>query len=103
MPIDWSRVAVRLNRSAGTYRWPPGVRRDPLCKTRWTDHDLWFVLDGKGAMRVGDEVFRIDPGRCLWLRPARTYDYWQDPGQRLSYNFVHFDLLGSRGRVLDNR
>jgi len=100
MAVDWSNVEVRLGRWAGSLRWPRGVRRDPATRTRWPDNDMWFIWAGRGGIRVRDRAYHLEPGVCVWLRRGRTYDYWQDPGQRLGYYYVHFDLIAADGHVL---
>ena len=99
MDIDWPNTTVRLNRWSGTYYWPKDADRD-LSDEQYKEHMLWFLLDGRGAIQADDRVFRISPGSCVWLRPGKTYDYWQDAGQQLKYHYVSFDLLDTNGKVL---
>ena len=103
MEIDWSSVTLRLNRWAGTDRWPIGVVRSSQAHDHWLDHNAWCIIDGHGSLIADGEQIGLVPGVFIWMRPGGKYDYKQAPGQQLTYHYAHFDLLDEQGKVLKVR
>ena len=101
MNIDWSKTTVRLKeKHIGRSHWPRGTithqRRESQLQT---DHDLWYILGGRGRAVMRNGSFELLPGTVLWMRPGGEYKITQDPGDPLSMNFIHFDLMDKKGSV----
>lgn len=79
--------------ACGATRCEPGWSWRP----RLTDHDLWFVVQGRGEAHHQGEVHDLHPGSLLWLRPGTTGRFTQDPHHRLTVVFCHFDLVAADG------
>lgn len=87
--------AVRLRPSAncGISRCEPGWEWRP----RPVDHDLWFVVQGRGHAAYEGDHFDLHPGSLLWLRPGTTGHFTQDLRHRLTVVACHFSLLDAAG------
>ena len=77
------------------------------CEPDWSwsvenlpDLDLWYVAAGAGWIDDGERRMPIGAGDCLILRPGGSYASGHDPALPLSLVCIHFDLVGSDGRVL---
>lgn len=84
-------LRVRLG-GMGRVRCEPGWHLGPDWAPRLTDYDLWFVWAGRGRMHVEGSGVDLGPGSVIWMRPGRRYEATQDPGDRLTVNYVHFEL-----------
>lgn len=86
-PLALSNL-LRLNNAPLFHHCEPGWHWAP---PPLTDYDLWWVLEGRGRFRLGDQTFDLRPGRCFVLRPASRIQASQDPAFRLLVFAVHFD------------
>src|SRR5699024_9699685 len=98
LPFVAGRLGVRAvpAPACGVTRCEPGWSWQP----RLEDHDLWFVVHGRGEAQYLDEVHDLHPGSLLWLRPGSTGRFTQDPHHRLTVVSCHFDLVASAGAVV---
>lgn len=96
--IDFDKYRLQLGH-CGRVRCEPQWRLDRQWSAALTDFDLWLVWDGRGTMRIDDEVVPLRRGVCLWMRPGRTYMAEQDPEARLGVSFAHFDLVRNGRRI----
>lgn len=106
-PAVWDRLAALLERdfeprpsaNCGRVDCAPGWRWRP----RLADYDLWFVVKGRGAFRLGDRTHDIRAGSLLLLRPGDSGWATQDPRDRLTVVYVHLDFFvpgrGSRAAM----
>ncbi|MDB5080645.1 MAG: hypothetical protein JWP00_2569 [Chloroflexi bacterium] len=88
-PWNLSTV-VRLNNMPRFHRCEPGWHWAP---PPLSDFDLWWVLEGRGQIRIGGTTVEIRPGRCFVLPPGSDIHATQDPDFRLLVFAVHFDPL----------
>jgi AraC-like DNA-binding protein len=66
------------------------------------DYDLWYAVAGKGTMVINGVSFPIRKGSCFLIRPGDTTEATQDPDDRLTVIFIHFDITNSAsGRPFD--
>ncbi len=68
-------------------------------RPRLDDHDLWFVVRGRGEAHYAGQRYELHPGSLLWLRPGTTGTFTQDPVHRLTVVACHFDLLDHFGQL----
>jgi mannose-6-phosphate isomerase-like protein (cupin superfamily) len=47
---------------------------------RHTEGEMFYVVSGKGSMRVGDETLPITPGDAVWV-PGETAHQMENTGQ----------------------
>ncbi len=92
MHVNWDRVRVVVN-GAGRVRCEPGWMLPGSWVERLQDFDLWFVWAGRGRMILKDRRITLRPGICVWARPGRYYEAYQDADDRLGVSFIHFDLI----------
>ncbi|UUZ84087.1 AraC family transcriptional regulator [Paenibacillus sp. P26] len=62
-----------------------------------TDYDLWYVLSGKGQMRLKGCVHPLRKGACFVVHPGDQPEASQDAEDRLSVIFIHFRVLSPEG------
>ncbi len=98
--VPWAQADLVI-RSCSVSRRPPGftIPRDWFSTIR--DFDLWIILSGQAEASPPDgPPLLLSRGSCLWLAPGRQYDInIKEDG--LTTAWVHFDLLGPDGKVLD--
>ncbi len=95
-PAVWDALAHLLEHSCvarpteqcGRVTCEPGWNWRP----RLVDYDLWFALSGRGQMRVGHQIYQIQPGTLFLLRPNDLVWAEQDPHDRLTVIYLHFDF-----------
>jgi AraC family transcriptional regulator of arabinose operon len=64
-------------------------------------HIIWFIWAGQAEMRFRAGWKPLRAGQCVWLRPnGWRYDTKQNPADPLGVNFIQFDLVDDRGRVM---
>lgn len=95
-PAIWDSLAHLLER---TFAACPGEQCGRVtCEPGWNwrprlvDYDLWFALQGRGQMRVGRQIYQIQPGTLFLLRPRDLVWAEQDPHDRLAVIYLHFDF-----------
>ncbi|WP_164821223.1 AraC family transcriptional regulator [Paenibacillus koleovorans] len=69
------------------------------CEVGWNwnpaplgDYDLWYVVAGRGEMRLNGQVHPIRPGACFLVHPGDKPSAEQDLEHRLTVIFIHFDV-----------
>ena len=95
--MDADALPVRIN-SCG---WFQSDRFWRLCgerTRRWTDLDLWLLVEGSGTVATPEGTYQLLPGSCLIMRGGEAYEF-RPRGRSLSHYFVHFDYL-HEGRPL---
>lgn len=92
MFIDWDQTDVEL-RNSGRVHCEPGWSLSPVWASKLMDHDLWFISEGRGRMILHDGEIELRPGVCIWMRPGGRYEATQDPQDRLTVSFIHFELF----------
>lgn len=88
---------IRLTSLPRLYRCEPGWRWSP---PPLPDYDLWYVLDGVGALTLESRIFSLTAGSSFLLPPGSRPNGAQDPARRLFVFAVHFELLDARGAPL---
>jgi AraC-like DNA-binding protein len=96
-PEVWDELAERLahrhaprpTRRSGWVQCEPGWSWQP----RMRDYDLWMVLGGRGRGRVGADEFALRAGTLVMFRPGDRGSFRQDPDDRLTVAFCHFDFF----------
>ncbi|MFC3773028.1 AraC family transcriptional regulator [Paenibacillus sp. GCM10012303] len=88
-------AAVRIGSGgrSGKARCEPGWdwRPAPL-----GDYDLWYVVSGKGDVRLNGELFPVRQGSCFVFRPGDRIEATQHPDDRLTVIYIHFDVTDLR-------
>ncbi|WP_309120919.1 AraC family transcriptional regulator [Paenibacillus sp.] len=56
------------------------------------DYDLWYVVTGRGELRLGERAYPLRKGACVLLHPQDRPQAVQDPDDRLTVVFIHFRL-----------
>ncbi len=88
---------VRLNTNPTYWHCEPGWEwRAPAL----ADHLLWYVMDGRGMLRVDDQVWSLQPGSCFVFRPAAQPHGRRDPERRLVVFGMHFSVVDVTGAPL---
>ena len=54
------------------------------------DYDLWYVKRGSGTLILNDEEYPIQPGCMYFFRPGDVISATQEPNNRLSVYYCHF-------------
>ncbi|UDL96353.1 helix-turn-helix domain-containing protein [Lichenihabitans sp. PAMC28606] len=68
--------------------FPPGGRvAFDAQRLAGTDQQVW-VLEGTLEMSLGDEVFRLDPGDCLWMRFDRPIQFHNPTERPIRYAVI---------------
>lgn len=101
-PYVWTHVArvldtvmVRPSPNCGRVQCAPGWQWRP----RLDDYDLWFVVRGRGSMRIGDQQHSIAPGTLFVLRPGDVGHAEQDPDDRLTVLYLHFAMRAEEAAI----
>lgn len=102
----WETITAQLG--ASTPR-ASGIFGRHVCEPGWSwnptlhDFDLWFVLSGRGEVRVNQaEPVTLGSGSLLLLRPGDSGRFEQDPHDRLTVLSCHFEFIDNRtGAVAD--
>lgn len=82
--------SLARSRNAGKARCEPAWHWRP--QQPLNDYDLWYVVAGKGTMRVDGNSYPVRKGSCFLLRPGDKPEAVQDPEDRLTVIFIHFDM-----------
>jgi len=85
------RVVFRIRPSYGKRICEPGWRWDQ--QQPFEDYDIFYVLAGRGEMRLGDERYVLQKNCCLVLRPGDLPKAVQDPHDRLTVLYLHFHVF----------
>lgn len=68
-------------------------------QTPFHDYDIFYVLSGKGTMTLGGERFELQKQSCLIMRPGDLPKAVQDPHDRLTVLYLHFQVADADGKV----
>lgn len=81
---------VTINTSPTYWYCEPGWewRARPL-----DDYLLWYVMDGIGVMRLGQQAWNLRAGSCFVFTPGAQPHGTQDPDHRLVVFGMHFDIV----------
>ncbi|WP_248926676.1 AraC family transcriptional regulator [Paenibacillus hamazuiensis] len=86
-------------RNTGKARCEPGWNWYPK---PLPDYDLWYAVSGKGRMIVAGQTYPIRKGSCFLVRPGDRPEAEQDPDDRLTVIFAHFDAVDRKtGEPID--
>jgi len=96
--LDFTDLSFRLG-VCGTRRCEPGWCLWPEWSSGLKDFDFWYVLSGRGWMRIEGDEMDLSPGVGVWMRPGRSYEAGQDEKDRLVVCFIHFDLHAGRRKM----
>lgn len=95
--LEWIRIGS--GRRSGKARCEPGWDWQPA---PLADYDLWYVVSGKGDVRLNGESFPVQQGSCFVFRPGDRIEATQHPDDRLTVIYIHFDMTNlSMGKQLD--
>jgi AraC-like DNA-binding protein len=56
------------------------------------DYDLWYVVSGRGELRLGGRLFPLRKGACILFHPGDRPRAEQDPDDRLTVVYIHFRM-----------
>jgi AraC-like DNA-binding protein len=87
-PLD--RMSFHFNLPYGKAKCEPGWN---WCPPPLQDYDLWYVVEGKGRMQLGTETFDLEQGSCCLVHPGDSPVVEQDPNNRFTVIFIHFQIL----------
>ncbi|MGN6675096.1 MAG: helix-turn-helix domain-containing protein [Thermomicrobiales bacterium] len=101
----WDRLAARLEEVSEPR--PSFNCGRVACGPDWTwqprlgDYDFWLVVKGRGVVQLQAQSYALTPGTLLIYRPGDTGRAEQDPADRLTVTYVHFDFFapGSQARA----
>jgi AraC-like DNA-binding protein/quercetin dioxygenase-like cupin family protein len=104
-PGIWDQLATRLE-EVGEPRPSFNCGR-VACGPDWTwqprlsDYDFWLVVKGRGVVQLPEQRYALAPGTLLIYRPGDTGWAEQDPTDRLTVTYVHFDFVapGNQARA----
>jgi mannose-6-phosphate isomerase-like protein (cupin superfamily) len=60
--------------SCGVYRLPAGAKD---MQTPHDEDEVYFVLDGRARMKVGDEMKEVSAGNILYVRATETHSFFE--------------------------
>jgi AraC-like DNA-binding protein/mannose-6-phosphate isomerase-like protein (cupin superfamily) len=95
-PGVWEQLAARFE-----HHWearPTPAYGHVVCDPGWSwqprlhDYDLWFAVRGCGTVALGEQVFPIQPGTLLFMRPGDRGWATQDLVDRLTVIFIHLNF-----------
>lgn len=66
----------------------------------WPDLDLWYLLDGFGALQTPNGVITLQPGVCLVMRGGQPYSFKRTSRQPFTHYWVHFNFLDNAGQPI---
>lgn len=100
-PDAWDELATALRnqfvpkpaQECGHVECEPGWSWDPTM----SDFDAWLVISGQGHASVGAERISLRPGTLVLMRPGDTGSFRQDPSDRISVVYSHFDFTAPDG------
>lgn len=92
-------AALRIN-CAGFHQCGPSWSLTPERTQKWTDLDLWFLVEGHGFVDTPEGRHTLYPGVCLILRGGQDYHFHQNPQDRFKHYWVHFDYVDRREQTL---
>lgn len=96
-PDLWADLVARIG-----HRHPPRPAVDcgrVECEPGWAwqprvrDHDAWLVVRGHGRATIPGHQVDLHPGSLIMLRPGDTGEFSQDPNDRLTVLYCHFDFI----------
>lgn len=75
------------------------ARGKARCEIGWNwhpsplpDYDLWYVVSGRGSMRIGSRSYELRKGACFVVHPGDRPQVEQDPEDRLTVVYIHFNV-----------
>lgn len=92
----WDELAKRLAR---VHVPEPAGGGRVVCEPGWAwhssppDYDLWLVLAGRGRGTLNGEDFALRTGTLFLFRPGDSGYFQQDPEDRLTVVYCHFDFV----------
>lgn len=60
--------------SCGVYHLPAGSKD---MQTPHDEDEVYFVLEGKARMKLGDELREVAPGSILYVRATETHSFFE--------------------------
>lgn len=83
-------VVLRQRGGFGRHECEPGWEWSPTCE----DYEFWFVIAGTGsAVLNGASVHALGPGSLALLRPGDNAHFKQNPRDRLTVLYCHFEFV----------
>ncbi|HUY87420.1 MAG TPA: cupin domain-containing protein [Pirellulales bacterium] len=64
-------------------RVAPGQTTTPHYHPR--TEEIYYILSGRGQMRIGDELRRVGPGDAIAIPPGKTHAIANDGGETLKF------------------
>ena len=61
------------------------------------NYDLWIVMQGEGILKTADQDYPVMEGSCFLLRPMERYLGEQNPDNRMTVFYLHFNVTGETG------
>jgi AraC-like DNA-binding protein len=92
-PFPLSDARFLGKRNSSKARCEPGWN---WCPQPLPDYDLWYAVSGSGRMKLGGAEYTIGKGCCFLVRPGDRPEAVQDPTDRLTVIFAHFDVMDCR-------
>ena len=105
----WDLAEVEATRTAAGRRYEEFLRvpdlsvglyvleaGEPDPQSPHTEDELYYVIEGRGRIRVGDETRPVGPGSLVFV-PARAVHRFEDITERLVLLVAFGPAEGSRG------
>lgn len=92
-------VTFRASTSFGKRECAPGWYWDH--QTPFHDYDIFYIVSGKGTMQLSDGRFDLHKKSCLVMRPGDIPKAVQDPHDRMTVLYMHFQVSEANGPIPD--
>jgi len=60
--------------SCGVYHLPVGAKD---MQTPHDEDEVYFVLEGRARMKVGDKMKEVEPGNILYVKATETHSFFE--------------------------
>ena len=88
---------VSKDLSIGMVNLPPDASGDPHTHTE--SQEAWYVIEGKGKLRIGEEVASLEPGMVVVAPAGVEHQIYNDSEDNLKALFL-FSPAGPEEEVL---
>ena len=73
-PVSYSELLSVPAMHCGLYRLRAGSRD---MQTPHDEDELYYVIEGRAQLKVGDEVKEVAPGMLLYIRAAEEHSFFE--------------------------
>ncbi len=73
-PVEYKEFLRVPTLSCGLYRLAAGSRD---MQTPHDEDEMYFVLEGRAQLQVGDEIHEVKPGAVLYVQAATEHSFFE--------------------------